>query len=188
MNPTLLARQRVVSESDIRPISCPRTSTSPPVGRSRPAIRFSRVVLPEPDGPIRARNSPSSTSRSRSWSTGMRISSRRYSLDTPRSTIAYFLPIGFRPFSGRPAGRRPASGRGLVRAPPILGLFDDLDGFFLAEGLRRVEHDALAALQPRLDAGQVVVGLGDLDHLLVDLLLAVDDPDERVPGLLHAAP
>ena len=36
----------------------PPTSTDPPVGVSRPPIRFSSVVLPEPDGPISARKSP----------------------------------------------------------------------------------------------------------------------------------
>src|SRR5580658_4609207 len=35
------------------------TSSSPEVGRSMAAIIFSKVVLPDPEGPISARNSPS---------------------------------------------------------------------------------------------------------------------------------
>src|SRR5881275_256662 len=34
------------------------TSSSPLVGRSMAAIMFSKVVFPEPDGPMSARNSP----------------------------------------------------------------------------------------------------------------------------------
>src|SRR5678815_1719424 len=39
--------------------------TEPLVGRSRPPIRFKRVLFPEPDGPINARNSPFGTVRLR---------------------------------------------------------------------------------------------------------------------------
>src|SRR6185369_2714751 len=45
----------------------PITSTSPSVGRSMPASRFSNVDLPEPLGPINARKSPWYNSRS-TWS------------------------------------------------------------------------------------------------------------------------
>src|SRR6266496_1454704 len=38
--------------------------TSPSLGRSRPAIRRSSVVLPQPDGPRRTRYSPSPVTRS----------------------------------------------------------------------------------------------------------------------------
>src|SRR5262245_15826812 len=40
----------------------------PPVSSTRPAIRLSVVVLPQPDGPTNATNSPSSMVRDR-WST-----------------------------------------------------------------------------------------------------------------------
>jgi hypothetical protein len=40
---------------------------SPPEIVSRPAIIRSAVDLPQPDGPTRTRNSPSSMSRLRSW-------------------------------------------------------------------------------------------------------------------------
>ena len=52
MNPTLLARQRVICDSESSPRSWPCTITSPLVARSSPAIRFKSVVLPEPEGPI----------------------------------------------------------------------------------------------------------------------------------------
>ncbi|CFW12448.1 Uncharacterised protein [Bordetella pertussis] len=42
----------------------PPTRSSPPDGASNPAIRLSRVDLPQPDGPSSATNSPSATCRS----------------------------------------------------------------------------------------------------------------------------
>ena len=39
----------------------PRSSTSPAVGRSSPAMTFSSVVFPQPDGPTTQTNSRSST-------------------------------------------------------------------------------------------------------------------------------
>ena len=39
----------------------PRRTTSPPLGRSRPATHLRSVVLPQPDGPTTQTNSPSST-------------------------------------------------------------------------------------------------------------------------------
>src|SRR6266545_1585959 len=44
--------------------TCPPMRTSPSVGCSSPAMVRSRVVLPHPDGPRRARYSPSSVARS----------------------------------------------------------------------------------------------------------------------------
>ena len=41
----------------------PPTETVPEVGRSRPPMRLSKVVLPEPEGPIKARKSPPGTTR-----------------------------------------------------------------------------------------------------------------------------
>jgi len=52
------------------------TVTVPLVGRSIPAIRLSSVVLPEPDGPMRATKSPSGTCRLRPSSTTMSCASR----------------------------------------------------------------------------------------------------------------
>ena len=44
--------------------SRPSISTRPSVGRSNPASSRSAVVLPQPDGPSRASNSPGSSARS----------------------------------------------------------------------------------------------------------------------------
>src|SRR6516162_7508061 len=44
----------------------PATWTSPASGRSMPPIRLSKVVLPEPDGPITATKSPAAIENSRS--------------------------------------------------------------------------------------------------------------------------
>ena len=40
----------------------PSSVTSPAVGSSRPAMHFSSVVLPQPDGPTMHTNSPAATS------------------------------------------------------------------------------------------------------------------------------
>ena len=57
--------------SDVRPLArepgghpLPPIQTDPAVGGSRPATSRKRVLLPDPDGPTIARNSPSSTVRS----------------------------------------------------------------------------------------------------------------------------
>ena len=75
--------QRVVLEHDAdapllgrarsaraRPTSSPASSTVPASGRSKPAMRRSVVVLPQPLGPSSASNSPARTSRSRSRDRG----------------------------------------------------------------------------------------------------------------------
>src|SRR5919197_3862549 len=49
----------------------PPMSTLPSVGRSRPAIRRSKVVLPEPDGPSSTRYSPSLVRRSTPSTAGL---------------------------------------------------------------------------------------------------------------------
>jgi hypothetical protein len=63
MNPMLRLRHFASAPSDSAVTSVPDTMTLPEVGWSMPAIRFSSVVLPDPDGPISATNSPSGTSR-----------------------------------------------------------------------------------------------------------------------------
>ena len=65
------------------------TSTSPPSGASRPARTRSMVVLPLPDAPSRATNSPRPTVKS------MPASTRRPSKDlvtTPRTMAARVRP------------------------------------------------------------------------------------------------
>src|SRR3954453_13579143 len=148
MNPTLSARQRVTRASESAPRSWSWTITWPRVGRSRPAIRLSKVVLPEPEGPIKARNSPSSTVRSRSTRTGMRNSSRRYSLVTSWRTIECATPMGLPGSFDRGGGRRIAARRLLGHFPLVA----------LAQRLRWVQDDGLTRLEARLDTGQVVGG------------------------------
>jgi hypothetical protein len=56
--PTCCRRNRATPVSLSRSIRWPATVTVPLVGRSRPAIMFSSVDLPLPDGPITATASP----------------------------------------------------------------------------------------------------------------------------------
>src|SRR5438445_703758 len=56
--PTRLLRCRARASSSSFARSSPSTRTVPPVGRSRPATTLSNVDLPEPEGPIKATNSP----------------------------------------------------------------------------------------------------------------------------------
>ena len=46
------------------PTSAPSSSTRPAVGCSKPAIIFSSVVLPQPDGPSSEKNSPRAIEKS----------------------------------------------------------------------------------------------------------------------------
>ena len=50
-------------------ISRPSTRMLPLLGRTKPATAISSVVLPEPDGPSRVRNSPALTDTATSSST-----------------------------------------------------------------------------------------------------------------------
>src|SRR5262245_13105616 len=85
MKPMCRVRQRASSASDMDETSWPPMRTSPSLGRSRPAMRLSKVVLPEPLGPIRPRNSPSGTSRLRSLRTSICSLPRVKYLCTPRT-------------------------------------------------------------------------------------------------------
>src|SRR3972149_3969414 len=51
-------------------MSMPATLSMPRSGLSMPAIRLRSVLLPEPDGPMRATKSPALTSRLKSFNTG----------------------------------------------------------------------------------------------------------------------
>src|SRR5712692_62827 len=61
MNPTFSARTRFRSVAEMLATFSPSSQISPEVGRSRQPIRFTRVDLPEPDGPMTATHSPGST-------------------------------------------------------------------------------------------------------------------------------
>lgn len=58
-NPILCNRKSTISLGFKCEMSCPSINRFPEVGVSNPPIRFSRVVLPEPEGPTMAVNSPS---------------------------------------------------------------------------------------------------------------------------------
>src|SRR5664279_6631017 len=73
MKPMWDARQRASSPSDISSIRTPPTSISPSLARSMPPSRLSRVVLPDPDGPITATKSPRGIARLR-WSKMVMVS------------------------------------------------------------------------------------------------------------------
>src|SRR3954464_5641807 len=68
----------------VRETSIPPSSIRPPSGRSKPAIRRSVVVLPEPEGPSSVKNSPRRTSRSM-LSTAI---TPPYALRTPASRMS----------------------------------------------------------------------------------------------------
>src|SRR5436305_4390493 len=86
------ARQRASRPSERSPIASPPTSIVPEVGRSRPPRRFRRVVFTDPEGPIRARNSPLATSRFSPFRISIRSSPRRKTLCTS-STRTRGLPL-----------------------------------------------------------------------------------------------
>ena len=62
--PRLSRRKAAASDSRTADMSRPSSSTRPAVGLSSAARIFSRVVLPEPDSPMMATYSPSSTEKS----------------------------------------------------------------------------------------------------------------------------
>src|SRR5579864_692254 len=85
MKPMLRVRQRASSDSVMRETSDSPIQTSPSLGLSRPAMRFNSVVLPEPLGPMRPKNSPSGTSRLRLLRTSICSLPRVKNLCTPRT-------------------------------------------------------------------------------------------------------
>ena len=63
MNPILFARSADSALSPRPSVDVPSRRTCPEVGLSRHPIWFSRVVLPDPEGPTNAVNSPGSIVR-----------------------------------------------------------------------------------------------------------------------------
>src|SRR5262245_42656806 len=88
MNPMWRARHAASARSDRLVVSVSPTRIDPRDGRSMPASRFSSVDLPEPDGPINPRNSPSGTWMVTRSSTGISFESRLYDFETSRSSIS----------------------------------------------------------------------------------------------------
>src|SRR5579871_464718 len=67
MKPILSARKRSSSVGDMVATSTPSIRSSPSVGRSRQPMRLTRVLLPEPEGPVMATHSPA-TMEKEAWS------------------------------------------------------------------------------------------------------------------------
>src|SRR5690349_1899143 len=63
-------------------IGCPRCSSRPAVGASSPASSLSKVLLPQPLGPMITTNSPRPTARSMPWS-----ATTARSVDSPHTFV-----------------------------------------------------------------------------------------------------
>src|ERR1044071_4037566 len=102
------------SRGDRSLTTSPPISTSPEVGTSSPAIMRSKVVLPDPDGPRKTRNSPSSVTRSTSF-TAPGVPGLKTLVTARVSTIAMEL-------SGLLPAREDALVLGIHRLGGVLGL------------------------------------------------------------------
>src|SRR3954466_4636940 len=69
---------------------CPRLDTRPALGLSKPASRLSSVVLPQPEGPTMATNSPASTSSEKSFRTSVWPKERE--TDSRLSGLSFISP------------------------------------------------------------------------------------------------
>src|SRR5258708_36680654 len=79
-------RSRALAARDIAPTGCPPTRTSPRLGSSRVPAMVSRVLLPEPLGPMTATISPRSTDRLTACSAFTEALPSPYDLDTSLSS------------------------------------------------------------------------------------------------------
>src|SRR5690606_20171775 len=139
------ARQSASSDSDSAVMSSPSTRSSPLSGLSIPAIRLSSVLLPDPEGPISAVNSPAAMSSVTSESTGTICPPRRYDLKSLRMAMkggACSMPAAFRGLVGSGLQHDP---RAVVQ--PLGGIRD-----YLGAG-RDAAHDfdPVAELVAQLD-------------------------------------
>ena len=140
------------------------------MARSSPAIKFKSVVLPDPDGPIRARNSPSSTVRSRSTSTGMRNCVAAIFLVDPSQHDRGHLGHGAMNLSRNAASRSIGASH----------------GFVLAQRLGRVHDDRLVELRAPTRPAPGLRWWSPLRtcRLRIDVVFA-DDPDVVVSILVE---
>src|SRR6056297_954347 len=118
MNPTWFERQRARARALSWSMRSSATWICPESGESRPPIRLSSVVLPDPDGPIRAQNSPRSISRLKPCRTATASRPLRYFLTTSltrtMASLMLFAPAGF---SINDPGLVDAQGRALFDRP-----------------------------------------------------------------------
>src|SRR5262245_1461108 len=87
MKPMCPARQSASSDSESVVMSRPPTRSSPLSGLSMPAMRLSSVLLPDPDGPMSAVNSPGMMSKLMSFNTGTICPPRWYVLYRRRTSM-----------------------------------------------------------------------------------------------------
>ena len=93
-NPMRLLRSCASCVGDSRPISTPLRRYKPSLGRSRHPSKFIKDVLPDPEVPIKATNSPSSIDNETSFSTGKSTSPTLYALSMCCSSISGQVTAG----------------------------------------------------------------------------------------------
>src|SRR5918994_2944153 len=123
MNPTLCERHTANSVSLNSVISVSPIKILPEVGLSMPAIRFNRVVLPEPDGPMKARKSPSAILSEILRRTGISRLSRWYDLNKSTTSMSADSMRALQKL-------RSLYGNFRARFDPIIDLGDDLVSLF----------------------------------------------------------
>ena len=100
IKPIFCLRKMVRLFSVIEKRSSPSRYTFPPVGASSPPMQFRRVLLPEPDSPTTAANSPRSMEKETSRRARTAASPFPYVLlrfSTRKSSIVFVLLIRRRP-------------------------------------------------------------------------------------------
>src|SRR5690242_17254374 len=141
------ARPLVRSASDNAWRSTPSSSTRPPSTSSSPEQQLSSVVLPEPDGPITATNSPSCTTRSMLRSASTSSAPVRYTLRTASAMSSW--SVTFSPSAGKRLRLAHAHSaqrfRELLR--PAWAQGRDRVGHVAGGLARPLERDALVAAQ-----------------------------------------
>src|SRR5262245_3747143 len=155
--PIFLLRTTARSSLDSFATSWPSSQYSPEVGRSRQPSVFMRVVLPEPEAPMRATISPRPISSDTPLSTGRSTWPSRYVLRMSTSLISSIGPT----LSPVPrAARHPVPGRtrhGLL-LPPVAA--EHLRG----EGVGRPLRAAGVVLADDDRRSRLQVALDDLGH------------------------
>src|SRR3990172_755980 len=162
--------------------TCPPMRISPSVGGSNPAIMRSKVVLPQPEGPKRTRNSPSLVDRS-TPSTAQ--TSPKHFFRPWTSTVAIKPSALFQPVFPRNRPRRRDGDRAAADSIPLFLNPVDLYNLVLDEPpIFPLGPDALALLLGLLDGilGALVTRGGFRKH-------RVDDPgaEHLVNGRVRVA-
>src|SRR5262249_15456901 len=187
---TWRARHAVSLAPDIRVISSPATVTLPSEGTSRPPSKLSKVVLPEPLGPMNATKSPASTSRLSPCSTWISSPPRRYVFPRPRARIRLLLSprpsilTMALPISARPGRRGPTICDARCSLDARLGQHGSglplhADGLTLAELLGSGGDDLLAVGEAGDDLLIASSYLADSHRAPFDLAVAVHEDRRR---------